>query len=80
VYESYKNAINRLDLEAENLKIAQQYLDLILKKYELSQATAIEIREAQRTFEDAAFRLIALRFQAKQAEIELLRVSGELVK
>ncbi len=80
VYESYKNAINRLDSESENLKIAQQYLDLMLKKYEFNQATAIEIREAQRTFEDAAFRLIALRFQAKQSEIELLRVSGELVK
>jgi outer membrane protein TolC len=80
VFESYKTALSRMDSEAENLKIAQQFMDLTLKKYEMNQATAIEIREAQRIFEDAAFRVINVRLQAKQAEIELLRVSGELVK
>jgi outer membrane protein TolC len=44
----------------------------------LAQATILELTEAQRSFEDAGYRLTNLLYNAKIAEIELKRLSGKL--
>ena len=40
----------------------------------------IELRETQKKFIDAQYQLLLSQFQAKKAEVELLRISGELAK
>ena len=49
-----------------------------MQKYEVRQATIIDVREAQKSFEDAGYRLVNLGFAAKSAEIELKRVTNRL--
>lgn len=76
---AYQSAMERLNVEKQNLQTAQKYLDLTMQKYGLGQSNAIDLREAQRSYEDAAFRLTAIHYTIKVAETELLRLAGKLV-
>ena len=48
-----------------------------MQKYKLGQATMVDVKQAQQSFESAGFRLVSLRFNAKIAEIELKRLSNQ---
>jgi outer membrane protein len=65
-------------MESENFTLSQQLLDLISKKFELGQATIIDVKQAQQSFENASFRLINLTYTAKIAEVELKRLESIL--
>jgi hypothetical protein len=50
----------------------------VLQKFELAQATIIEVRQAQESFENVGYRLVNLQYTAKIAEIELNRIGSKL--
>ena len=77
-YQAYASALQQLETQKENYLLAQKLLDLVLKKFELRNATIIEVKNAQETFENAGYLLTNLSFAAKSAEIELKRVSNRL--
>lgn len=77
-WQAYQNNLQQLQTERENNKLANDLLQLTLQRYQLSQATIIEVREAQRSFVEAGYRLVNLAYAAKVAEIELKRLSSEL--
>jgi outer membrane protein TolC len=77
-YQAYSNSLNQLKTESENFKLSQQLLDLISKKFELGQATIIDVKQAQQSFENASYRLINLTYTAKIAEVELKRLESQL--
>ena len=77
-YQAYKNALQQLETEVENYKLSMQLLDLVLKRFELNQATIIDVRQAQQSFEATGFRMMNLTFTAKLAEIELKRLANSL--
>ncbi len=77
-YQAYTNSLSQLKLESENFKLSQQLLDLITKKFELGQATIIDVKQAQQSFENASYRLINLTYTAKLAEVELKRLESQL--
>ncbi len=76
-YEQQKKA---LDLEEANILLAKENVDIVFQTYKLGAATFIQLREAQKSLEDAYNRLIASRFNTKVAETELLRLKGDLIK
>ena len=76
-YEQQKKA---LALEEENILLAKENVDIIMQVYKLNSTTYIQLREAQKSLEDAYNRLIAARYNTKLAETELLRLKGDLVK
>lgn len=76
---TYQNILERLQTETENYKLTADLLSLTMKRYELANTTIIEVREAQRSFEEAGFRLVDLSYAAKLAEIELKRLGSRLV-
>lgn len=77
-YQAYAGALRQLETQEENYLLAQQLLDLVLKKFELRNATIVEVKNAQQTFENAGYLLVNLSFAAKSAEIELQRLSNKL--
>ncbi len=77
-YQAYQNALKQLETEARNYKLTEDLLDLTMQRFELIQATIIDVREAQKSFEDAGYRLVNLSYAAKAAEIELLRLGNLL--
>lgn len=76
-YDLYKRA---LALEEANMVLVRENLFIARERYRLGITTFIELREAQQSLSDAAFRLIQARYNTKVAEIELMRLRGDLVK
>ena len=78
-YNQYQAAQQLLRLEEENIVLARENVQIVFNVYRLNSTTLIQLKEAQKSLQDAFTRLIRARFQAKQAETELLRLKGELL-
>ncbi len=76
-YDLYKRA---LALEEQNLILVRENISIARERYRLGISTFIEMREAQQSLADANNRLIQARYNIKIAEIELLRLRGDLVR
>jgi len=77
-FDAYKNSIQQIPIETENYTMTQALLNLVMQKYQLGQATMVDVKQAQQSFENAGFRLVSLKYAAKIAEIELKRISNQL--
>lgn len=77
-YQTYKNTINQLDSAVANYNLSAKLLELALFRFQLKQATFLEVKNAQQSFEESGFRLVNLNFAAKAAEIELKRLANTL--
>lgn len=78
MYQAYLNSLQQLLSQQKNYNLAKQLVDISLQRFQLSSATIIEVREAQKSFEEASYRLTNLCYIAKLAEIELKRISNAL--
>jgi len=78
-YVTYENSLNLIQLETENYTIAKQNIDIAFDRFKVGIATSYELREVQRNAVAAETRLIEAKFAAKSAEIELIRLSGNLL-
>ena len=78
-YERYQNRLRLVRLEQRNLEAVQANVDVALEQFELGTITSVELREVQEQFIQAESRLLTAQFEAKQAEVELLRLSGQLL-
>jgi len=79
-YKDYELQKRALALEEENILLAKENVDIVFKVYKLNSTTLIQLKEAQKSLEDAYTRLINARYNTKVAETELLRLKGDLVK
>jgi outer membrane protein len=79
-YQNFKNAVEILRGEEENMQIARQSIVIAMERFRLSRSTILELKQIQQTYDNALVRAIAAKFEAKAAEIELMRISGGLVK
>jgi outer membrane protein TolC len=76
-YEFQKQA---LDLEESNISLAKENVSIAMERYRLGISLYLELRDAQKSLEDAYNRLISARYNTKLAETELLRLRGDLVR
>jgi outer membrane protein len=77
-YQSYSSSLLQIETQQKNVELAQKLLDLALLRFQLRQATIVEVRQAQESFENASFTLTNLSFAGKSSEIELLRVINQI--
>jgi outer membrane protein TolC len=77
-YQNYQNSLKQTPIEIENYKMSDALLALVMERFKLGQATIVDVKQAQQSFETAGFRLTSLQFSAKIAEIELKRLSNQL--
>ena len=78
-YERYRNRLRLVTLERQNRNAVQANVDVALEQFEVGTITSVELREVQEQFIQAESRLLTAQFEAKQAEVELLRLSGQLL-
>jgi outer membrane protein TolC len=79
-YKDYELQRKTLQLEEENIALAKENVYIASERLRLGVTTYLELRETQKSLEDAYNRLIAARYDTKVAETELLRLKGELVQ
>jgi len=77
---SYRNSLQLVSLEQANTKLARQNVDIAFERYRVGNSTSYEFREVQRNTVAAETRLIEAEYNAKLAEIELLRLSGGMLE
>jgi outer membrane protein TolC len=77
-YQTYTTNLLLVRLETQNQETAKQNMDISLDKFRLGSLSAIEFREAQLNYLNASARASDAQFQAKQAELALKQLSGEL--
>lgn len=77
-YQNYQNSLKQTPIEVQNYQMSEALLSLVMEKFKLGQATIVDVKQAQQSFETAGFRLTSLKFSAKIAEIELKRLSNQL--
>jgi outer membrane protein len=77
-FESYRLTLQQLQQARDNYELSKRLVALTIERFNLNVATIIEVREAQRSLEEAGFRLVNLSYAAKVAEIELKRLSNQL--
>ncbi|HVG12793.1 MAG TPA: TolC family protein [Flavisolibacter sp.] len=79
-YRDYDLSKRALALEEQTLVLVRENIFIARERYRLGISTFIELREAQQSLADATNRLIQARYNTKAAEIELLRLRGDLVR
>ena len=78
VYNDFQTNLKLVRFEKENMKFAHLNWDITQEKYKLGALNDVELRETQQKLLDAENRLLQSLFRCKSAEIELLRISGQL--
>lgn len=79
-FKTYELQKKTLGLEEENILLAKENVFIAMERFRLGISTTLELRATQKTLEDAFNRLIAARYNAKLAEIDLMRLKGDLLK
>jgi outer membrane protein len=79
-YANYNSAKQILLVEEENIGAAKENVSIALETFKRGATTYVELRTAQQSLAEAYTRLINARYLAKVAEIELLRLNGDLLK
>lgn len=77
-FQAYSTNLQQLETAQKNLELAQKLLDLALLRYRLNEATILEVRQAQESFQNTAFTLTNLSYAAKSSEIELNRLVNQI--
>jgi len=79
-WEAYAQNLKLIDAERQNYALAQKLLNLITQKFQLGNATTVDIILAQQSFENSGYRLNNLSYNAKVAEITLKQIGNLLGK
>jgi outer membrane protein len=77
-FQAYNSTMQQLETQQQNLQLAQKLLDLTLLRYQLREATILEVRQAQESFENASYIMTNLSFTSKSSEIELRRLTNQI--
>lgn len=77
-FASYTTNLELTKVEAQNLKIAEQNLDITLAKFKIGTITPIEFRAAQQNFLEAKVRYSNALYLTKIHEITLKELAGSL--
>ncbi len=75
----YTNALFVLEAEGKNLETNQRNFDRTLEQYNFGQITSIEFRQAQFNLLRAQLNFNQAKYEAKTAELALLKLAGSLL-
>ena len=70
-YDSYFTIMQQIASQKKNFELTKKLVDVVMKNFQLNQATILDVKAAQTSFESAAYLLVNLQYAAKIAEIEL---------
>ena len=76
MWQAYRNNLELLSLENENVENARENYEIAMERYKLGDLAGILLREAQNSLLEAEERLVSAQFNIKLNEIYLLQISG----
>jgi len=79
IYNAYRNYLDLIALEEQNLSTATENLSIAMERYRLGNLSGLDLREVQLSLLEARESLLSVQYQAKLAEISLLLISGRIM-
>ena len=79
-WQAYQNNLMLLELQEQNLKTAQETMEIAQERYMLGNLSGLEMREAQKSLLDAEESLLQVHYDTKVCEISLLQISGRIMQ
>ena len=70
-YLSYTTTLKQVESQRQNFQLSKNLVDLVLQNFQYGQATILDVKAAQSSYENAAYLLINFLYTAKVSEIEL---------
>jgi outer membrane protein TolC len=77
-WQAYNNNLQQLETAKANYDLSGKLLDLVLQRFQLKQATIVDLKNAQDSFENAGYLLVNVSFSAKAAELRLKYYANQL--
>jgi len=77
-WQAYNNNLQQLETAKANYDLSGKLLELVLQRFQLKQATIVEVKNAQDSFENAGYLLVNVSFSAKAAELRLKYYANQL--
>jgi outer membrane protein len=74
----FENQLNLLSIERENVDLVKENLEISMQRLRFGQTTALEVRQAQQSYEDSFTRLINFKYNLKVAETKLKQLIAAL--
>lgn len=79
-YRKYQDDQKILTLEEDNSKLVKEAVDIALERFRIGSSNSLELKEIQKSYDDALIRLSDARYNAKVSETALMRLNGKLIK
>ena len=77
-FQAYNTSIQQLDSQQNSLELSKKLIHVILERFKVNQATILDVKAAQASYENAGYQLVNLTYAAKISEIELKRLRYQL--
>ncbi|SEW43119.1 Outer membrane protein TolC [Chitinophaga sp. YR573] len=78
LWQSYNNNLQQIETSGSNYDLSSKLLNLVLQRFQLGQATIVDVKTAQQSFENAGYILVNLSYAAKASEIQLKLLANTL--
>ena len=79
MFNEYRNQMELVDFEGQNLLLAIKNMDLAKESYAVGSISSLQLREVQDDLLKARNRLVTAQFRVKLTETDLLLLSGQLL-
>lgn len=80
LFKKFQDDAKILELEEENTKLAKEAVDIALERFRIGSSNSLELKEIQKSYDDALTRLAEAQYNAKVTETQLMKLNGEIVK
>ncbi len=80
LFNSYQNDFKLIDFERKNFDMAKRNMEIAIESFEVGMISPLQLREVQKNRISAGNRMIQAQYRAKVKEVELLLISGQLIK
>src|SRR5260221_9594499 len=77
-WQAYTSNLQQVETAKANYDLSGRLLNLVMQRFQLREATILEVKNAQQSFENAGFLLVNVSYAAKAAEITLRRYANQL--
>jgi outer membrane protein TolC len=77
-FQSYSTTLQQLESQKSNIESSRKLINVVMQRFRVNQATILDIKAAQNSYELTGYQLVNLKFAAKISEIELKRLMYQL--
>jgi len=77
-YQAYSSTLQQLNSQENSVELSGKLINVVMQRFKVNQATILDVKAAQASFENTGYQLVNLKYAAKIAEIELKRLLYQL--